>query len=731
MRNHTRNGRVYMRPTCDSEDCEYYGLGSRSLLGKGSQQYLSTQTSAKLTRAAYIYGDSYGDKATRKRDVNSFIGEEGFKLLPRFSGRQLSVFGRTLPGGGTHIHIAHKGTQPTSVTGLRDIVSDVRIAMGTAMFDSQFNERLQKSEQVVRTYNPQVLTMSGHSLGGATMNDSIVRSKLLRGRVDQADSFDAGASPFFSNTMTALLKKGDKERLEDVMTHHRMRHDAVSKGLNYSKPPGDVLTYKLSTGDVKIDPDTGEPIEDMSRHDIKKMDPATKALHAHDMEHFFKENLKVVNSEAPKQEGSGNYEVYQPGFKVEGKGEVYQPGFKVKGKGDGEDAIEVEQGVDLDSQFDAFKEKAESMGLAPKMDGSGSKKRSSDELDEDWEKVAKVVKKPKTQEGGTKRRITPTQVDVTSEDRLYGCVKGCLDANRHERMGIEGGAPSTVPADPEQAYVPPTSDTGSSSVPLDNMIHIYPNADGVYLIQMIDSPIDGVPTGSMSHAEEMMLRLIARRDPLDEDELKDFIRGLNGGVAAQYIVGTETITALNNLWVDRATGHLIGGSKGNPFKSFKKNVAPTTQKQDTKTITGPGQTGDKNYDTARRIDAIDRTINRSSQPTGVQLIGKQVGFEPSVGYNPADIVMDPVSLGFDLASNRSDRYKAGKIGGYLGKNVGATAGEAVAGDVGAAVGAQVGSYWGQRGSKALYDARKPIKHFGSSYAKAGKKVGKKLKNLFK
>ena len=276
MRNHTRNGRVYVRPTCDSEDCEYYGLGSRSLLGKGSQQYLSTQTSAKLTRGAYIYGDSYGDKGTRKRDVNAFVGEEGFKLLPRFSGRQLSVFGRTLPGGGTHIHIAHKGTQPTSVTGLRDIVSDVRIAMGTAMFDSQFNERLKMSEQVVRTYNPQVLTMSGHSLGGATMNDSIVRSKLLRGRVDQADSFDAGASPFFSNTTAAFLKKGDKERLGDVMTHHRMRHDAVSKGLNYSKPPGDVLTYKLSTGDVKIDPDTGEPIEDMSRHDIKKMDPAPR-----------------------------------------------------------------------------------------------------------------------------------------------------------------------------------------------------------------------------------------------------------------------------------------------------------------------------------------------------------------------------------------------------------------------------------------------------------------------
>lgn len=512
-----KTGRISFKPHSESHDCTYYGLGRRTLAGSGSQPYLDTQTSAKLAEAAYTFGGAYGTKKQRKHDTNSQIESTGFKLLPRFSGRQMSVFAKTLPGGGTHLHIAHKGTQPQSLGGLRDLVSDVRIGLGMAMGDSQFNERLKTSEAAVNAYNPQILTMSGHSLGGATMNDSITRSKLLRAKVDQADSFDAGASPFFSNTVTAKLSDEDKERLGDVMTHHRKKHDLVSKGLLYASPPGDVVTYKLNTS-------TGD--DNLTKEEIKEMSTAKRALEAHHIDRFSEnDNLEVSN---------------------------------IKGHDD-----------------------------------------------------AKRIKVDKDQ-------------DVS-------------------------GAGSTGP------------------------------------VTMSDS---------------------------------------------QLLDGIEKILA--------ARGFQEGGSK-NPFTSFKKVVAPTSQSQDSRTITGPGQTGDKSYDTARRIDAIDRTIQRSSQPMGAQLVGQQVGFEPSVGYNPADVVMDPLSLGFDLASGRSDRYKAGKAGGYVGKQAGTAIGSAVGGDVGAAAGGIVGQYWGSRGAKAIMDTD-PVDKLdklggyarkgGRKIRKTSKKAGRKLKKIF-
>ena len=276
----------------NEEDEEEYGLMYTDMKGGGSQRFIDTQSSAKLAEAAYIYGGSGGTSSEREANTNKAVASLGFKILPHYSGRQMSVFQKQTPNG-LHVHIAHKGTQPNTLHGLRDIVSDVRIAIGTTMFDSQFNKRIRLSERAVKDLNPAILTMSGHSLGGATMNDTIVRSKLLRKRVNQADSFDAGANPFTSG-MNKRLKTSEKERLDDVMTHHRMKHDLVSKGLLYAKPPGDVVTYKLAQ--EKDETWNDEPHtngEENTGHDdplpagaIKKLDVASKGLYAHHIDHF-------------------------------------------------------------------------------------------------------------------------------------------------------------------------------------------------------------------------------------------------------------------------------------------------------------------------------------------------------------------------------------------------------------------------------------------------------------
>jgi hypothetical protein len=292
-----------------SEDDRDQGLIHRSmigskgrLMGRGSANLLTTQESALLAQAAYKYGDTYGTEDDRARDTDAMVAPLGFKLARNFSGRQMSVFKKRKPDGSFWIHIAHKGTQPKNLAGIRDIISDMRIATGTAMWDSQFQERLRNSERAVMHFNPTTLTMSGHSLGGATMNDTVVRSKLLRQRVNQADSFDAGASPFFSNTTSALLGKKDKEHLNDVLTHHRMRHDLVSKGLLYAKPPGDVKTYKLSAADGEEwknqDGDLKDSTEStansnaplLTKQQIKNMGLVNRTLYAHGMDQFTNRN---------------------------------------------------------------------------------------------------------------------------------------------------------------------------------------------------------------------------------------------------------------------------------------------------------------------------------------------------------------------------------------------------------------------------------------------------------
>jgi len=274
-----RNGRQFFPPS--QEDATAYGHKGRMLMGGGSQPVLDTQTSAKLAQAAYTYGGAGGTNEEREKATNQEVESTGFKLVPSMSDRQMSVFEKVTPDGRLHIHIAHKGTQPTSLGGLRDLVSDARIAFDTSAYDSQFQERKKRSEDAVRELAPDIVTMSGHSLGGATVSSALVGSKLLRNVVDQADTFDAGATPLGANMDKRDPTKEEKARLWNNLTHHRMEHDLVSKGLLQGKRPiGDVITYDLAT-------DNSETLEQAVDEDqLKAMSIPQRALFAHHIDHF-------------------------------------------------------------------------------------------------------------------------------------------------------------------------------------------------------------------------------------------------------------------------------------------------------------------------------------------------------------------------------------------------------------------------------------------------------------
>ncbi len=216
------------------------------LEGRGPQPHLSTSESALFATLAYVYGSGKGDEETKIQEVEERLEGTGFKLQPSFSNRQLSVFYKATPQK-THLHIAHKGTQPNSVMGMLDVISDYRLAINAQGRDYQFRYRLTATERAYRHFRPRIFTMSGHSLGGATVIHTLHNSSFLWRAIDQVDTFNAGANPFpkisFGRFFKPKTHRKKIKKLDNVVTHHRMTGDLVSVSMKHEKPTGEVRTY--------------------------------------------------------------------------------------------------------------------------------------------------------------------------------------------------------------------------------------------------------------------------------------------------------------------------------------------------------------------------------------------------------------------------------------------------------------------------------------------------------
>lgn len=235
------------------------------ITGRGPQPHLSTAEAAKFATLAYVYGSGKGNEKDKADEVARELEGTGFELQPRFSNRQLSVFYRARD---RHLHVAHKGTQPNSMLGTLDLISDMRLAVNLQGMDYQFRYRRGQTERAYKQYEPKIFTMSGHSLGGATVISTLRNSRFLWRAIDQADTFNAGANPWPKMSLGSIFarkrERRKRKKLGAVITHHRMTGDAVSESMKYSKPTGEVRTY-----------------------DFPKQDnPISTALESHHLHHF-------------------------------------------------------------------------------------------------------------------------------------------------------------------------------------------------------------------------------------------------------------------------------------------------------------------------------------------------------------------------------------------------------------------------------------------------------------
>jgi hypothetical protein len=236
-----------------------------------------------------------GKKNTRKSDkMRAANRVKGFHVDPRYSDANITTYiSDTDP---TKVAIAHRGTDVSGKKGLRDVQSDLQFAMGIGRgYEDRFKRRQARSEEIIKRIEQEhgrvsELHLTGHSLGGGTMNYALANSKLLQDRLTSAHTFNAAANPIFYNETD--VDKHTKSKLDNLVTHHRIENDPVSAGFLVKTPYGKVQTYKVAKKKKKKNLFRRL----LDKHPIMRLkNMSTTALDAHMMDNFTENPMLLKN----------------------------------------------------------------------------------------------------------------------------------------------------------------------------------------------------------------------------------------------------------------------------------------------------------------------------------------------------------------------------------------------------------------------------------------------------
>jgi len=236
---------------------------------------------AKMAEGTYRIGDK-GDRDKRVADTNNMVKGTGFSVVDdkRYTNNNMTTYKHEETG---EVHVAHRGTHIRGKRGLKDVRNDIAFGLGLTAVDPRFKRRTKATERVIKDLAPEKFTMSGHSLGGGTVQHAIANSKKIRKNLHSAHTFNSAANPVLNNSLQVSGK--DKKDLDNKVTHHRIKGDVVSAGFNASVPFGKVKKYSVAHDEKK-----GKSIFDK----VVKKNPlltkvkqlTSKALHAHGIDHF-------------------------------------------------------------------------------------------------------------------------------------------------------------------------------------------------------------------------------------------------------------------------------------------------------------------------------------------------------------------------------------------------------------------------------------------------------------
>ena len=247
----------------------------------------SMENMAKLAEASYEMGDKKSNKNKRVENTQSVAEGTGYVVNPQYSNSEMTTYQHK--DNPKNVVIAHRGTNVGGRRGMKDIQNDLAFAVGLGGHEKSFKRRKNRTNKIIKDLQPDQLHLTGHSLGGGTVQHTIANSKKVKKHLTSAKTFNAAANPIFSNE-TKVGKK-DKKGLENKVEHHRIKNDPVSAGFKTNVPFGKVKTHS-----IKHDANKGKSflqnVVEKSTLLGKAKRFTEKGIFAHHIDHFHSGAIK-------------------------------------------------------------------------------------------------------------------------------------------------------------------------------------------------------------------------------------------------------------------------------------------------------------------------------------------------------------------------------------------------------------------------------------------------------
>ena len=250
----------------------------------------SKEVMAKLAQGSYQMGEKNLGRTKRLENTQNMVNDTDWVVEPQHTNSEITTYRHK--DDPSNIVISHRGTKISGKRGRTDLEADIMFAMGLGGHVPTFKRRKNRTNKIIKALEPTQLHMTGHSLGGGTVNHTIAKSNIVKRNLTSARTYNAAANPFFDNDTS--VGKSQKKKLETKVIHHRIKHDPVSLGFKKNLPFG-----KLETDSIKYDPVKGKTSLDYLirlNPELKKLKSVTeRGLHAHAISNFHDGSIKNKN----------------------------------------------------------------------------------------------------------------------------------------------------------------------------------------------------------------------------------------------------------------------------------------------------------------------------------------------------------------------------------------------------------------------------------------------------
>lgn len=171
-----------------------------------------------------------------KLSSDSYISQEepyyknlGYKKYEDLSTKDINTYNHEQKN---HWVITHRGTDIHGEDKLNQLKADVKILQGDVKSDNLHRKRGKDTENIVKSIREKYdskspIHLTGHSLGGSTIQNTLIKKPYVLENIKSFNSFNPGTSPIFKST----IKKNSKKYKEiyEKSTHHLIKDDPISE----------------------------------------------------------------------------------------------------------------------------------------------------------------------------------------------------------------------------------------------------------------------------------------------------------------------------------------------------------------------------------------------------------------------------------------------------------------------------------------------------------------------